>query len=44
MPKNIFVIVEEVDEEEFKNYSLKKKKIYEWYKYSNEFIKRVDEL
>ena len=29
-------------EEEFNNYALKKKKIYEWYKYSNEFIKRVD--
>ena len=28
----------------FNKYALKKKKIYEWYKYSNEFIKRIDEI
>lgn len=31
-------------EEEINRYSEKKKKIFEWYKYSNEFIKKIDKL
>ena len=31
-------------EEEIAKYSLKKKKIFEWYKYSNDFIKKNDEI
>lgn len=34
----------DINKEELDKYSIKKKSIYKWYKYSNEFIRKIDKI